>query len=109
MIIVSYSELPPALPYIGAYLDIIYTMEMQSKTYNHNGLVNFAKMTKLAEMVTTVLQYQDVGFNFEPKPDVSLVSYNHLSVLLILSVCPVHLSICCLLLSICRPSPHWFL
>ena len=46
---------------------------MQSKTYDPNGLVNFAKMTKLAEVVTRVLQYQDVGFNFEPKPDVSEV------------------------------------
>lgn len=63
------NELPPALPYIGAYLDLIYTIEMQSKTYDPNGLVNFAKMTKLAEVVTRVLQYQDVGFNFEPKPD----------------------------------------
>lgn len=66
-------ELPSALPYIGAYLDLIYTIDMQSKTYNQNGLVNFAKMTKLAEEITRVLQYQDVGFNFEAKPDVSLM------------------------------------
>ena len=65
------SDLPAALPYIGAYLDIIYTLEMQHKTYNQNGLVNFAKMTELADMVTKVLQYQAMGFNFEPKPDVS--------------------------------------
>ena len=45
---------------------------MQSKTYNQDGLVNFAKMTKLAELVMCVLQYQGVGFNFEPKPDVSI-------------------------------------
>ncbi len=44
---------------------------MQHKTYNQDGLVNFAKMTQLAEMVTNVLQYQSMGFNFEPKPDVS--------------------------------------
>jgi hypothetical protein len=64
-------KLPSALPYIGAYLDLIYTIEMQSKTYNQDGLVNFAKMTKLAEEVTRVLQYQDVGFCFEAKLDVS--------------------------------------
>ena len=64
-------ELPSALPYIGAYLDLIYTIEMQSKTYNQDGLVNFAKMTKLAGEITRVLQYQDSGFNFEAKPDVS--------------------------------------
>ena len=69
-----YSKLPAALPYIGAYLDVIYTLEMQHKTYNQDGLVNFAKMTQLAEVVTTVLQYQSVGFSFEPKPDVSWVN-----------------------------------
>ena len=68
----SYScrGLPAVLPYIGAYLDVIYTLDISSKTYNESGLVNFAKMTKLADMVTKVLQYQKVEFNFEPKLEV---------------------------------------
>ena len=49
---------------------MIYTLDISSKTYNESGLVNFAKMTKLADMVTKVLQYQKVEFNFEPKLEV---------------------------------------
>lgn len=41
------SQQPSALPYIGAYLDQIYSLEMNSKTCNPDGLVNFAKMTKV--------------------------------------------------------------
>jgi len=37
------SQQPSALPYIGAYLDQIYSLEMNSKTCNPDGLVNFAK------------------------------------------------------------------
>lgn len=66
-----YSKLPNALPYIGAYLDQIYALEMNSKTYNADGLVNFAKMTKLAQMIQNVLQYQKSRFGFEPRLDVS--------------------------------------
>ena len=66
------SKLPNALPYIGAYLDQIYTLEMNSKTYNPDGLVNFAKMTKLAQMIQDVLQYQKSRFGFEPRLDVSV-------------------------------------
>ena len=44
----TYSQVPTALPYMGAYLDQIYTLEMGSPTYNANGLVNFAKMTKVS-------------------------------------------------------------
>jgi len=57
-------KLPSALPYIGAYLDTIYSLEIASKTYNKNGLVNFTKMTKLAELVSVALQYQSVSFGF---------------------------------------------
>ena len=41
------SQQPRALPYIGAYLDQIYSLEMNVKTWNTDGLVNFAKMTKV--------------------------------------------------------------
>ncbi len=44
----SSSHIPNALPYIGAYLEQIYSLEMNSKTYNDDGLVNFAKMTKVS-------------------------------------------------------------
>ena len=44
---IYYSEIPAALPYIGAYLDQIYSLEMCTKTYNKEGLVNFTKMTKV--------------------------------------------------------------
>ena len=76
------SKLPNALPYIGAYLDQIYALEMNSKTYNPDGLVNFAKMTKLAQMIQNVLQYQKSRFGFEPRLDVScspVVTCAHLS------------------------------
>lgn len=66
-----YRQLPIALPYIGAYLDQIYSLEMSSKTYNPNGLVNFAKMTKLSSIVRTALQYQRERFKFEHRVDVS--------------------------------------
>ena len=42
------SEVPAALPYIGAYLDQIYSLEMCTKTYNKDGLVNFTKTTKVS-------------------------------------------------------------
>ncbi len=44
----SSSHIRNALPYIGAYLEQIYSLEMNSKTYNDDGLVNFAKMTKVS-------------------------------------------------------------
>ena len=40
-------EIPAALPYIGAFLDQIYSLEMSTPTYSKDGLVNFAKMTKV--------------------------------------------------------------
>ena len=49
-----YRELPAALPYIGAYLDQIYSLEMCTKTYNKDGLVNFTKMTKV---ITWICMY----------------------------------------------------
>ena len=73
------SKLPNALPYIGAYLDQIYALEMNSKTYNPDGLVNFAKMTKLAQMIQNVLQYQKSRFGFEPRLDVSCFKINNYS------------------------------
>jgi hypothetical protein len=63
-------ELPAALPYIGAYLDQIYSLEMCTKTYNKDGLVNFTKMTKLADMVGRALVYQRTRFKFEPRLDI---------------------------------------
>jgi hypothetical protein len=63
-------DIPPALPYVGAYLELIYTLDVGTNTYNDDGLVNFAKMTKLSSLIDTVLQYQDVPFNFQPKIDV---------------------------------------
>lgn len=65
-------HLPAALPYIGAYLDTIHSLEMASKTYNQDGLVNFIKMTKLAVLITTTLQFQDIEFDFDPRLEVSL-------------------------------------
>eukprot|EP00731_Ephydatia_muelleri_P006566 Em0003g814a len=62
--------LPSALPYLGAYLDQIYTLEMSSKTFNPDQLVNFTKMTKLADLVRTALQYQESTFPFEPQLDI---------------------------------------
>ena len=47
LVLSSYSEIPAALPYIGAYLDQIYSLEMCTKTYNKDNLVNFTKMTKV--------------------------------------------------------------
>ena len=46
-----YSKVPPCLPYVGAYLDMIYSLEIGVETYNSNGLVNFSKMTKVRPMV----------------------------------------------------------
>ena len=43
----SSSKIPPCLPYVGAYLDMIYSLEIGIKTYNSDGLVNFSKMTKV--------------------------------------------------------------
>jgi hypothetical protein len=63
-------EIPAALPYIGAYLDQIYSLEMCTKTYNKDNLVNFTKMTKLAHVVARMLMYQKTRFKFEPKLDV---------------------------------------
>jgi hypothetical protein len=63
-------ELPAALPYIGAYLDQIYSLEMCTKTYNKDGLVNFTKMTKLADVVGRTLVYQRARFKFEPRLDI---------------------------------------
>lgn len=63
-------EIPAALPYIGGYLDQIYSLEMCTKTYNKDGLVNFTKMTKLAEMVARTLVYQKTRFKFEPRLDI---------------------------------------
>jgi len=41
------SQQPSALPYIGAYLDQIYSLEMNSKTCNPVDLGSFTKMTKI--------------------------------------------------------------
>ncbi len=65
------STLPQALPYVGAFLDQIYSLEMSSKTYNPSGLVNFAKMTKLSAILRSALQYQEQHYTFEPRLDVS--------------------------------------
>ncbi len=67
-----YRVLPQALPYVGAFLDQIYSLEMSSKTYNPNGLVNFAKMTKLSAIVRSALQYQEQHYTFDPRLDVSI-------------------------------------
>ena len=40
-------DIPAALPYIGAYLDQIYSLEMTTPTYSKDGLVNFTKMNKV--------------------------------------------------------------
>ena len=45
--LLSSSKIPPCLPYVGAYLDMIYSLEIGIKTYNSDGLVNFSKMTKV--------------------------------------------------------------
>lgn len=51
-----YSEIPSALPYVGACLEQIYCLDIGVKTYNNDGLVNFAKMTKVSEShVHTIL------------------------------------------------------
>lgn len=62
--------LPSALPYLGAYLDQIYTLEMSTKTFNPDRLVNFVKMTKLSDLVRTALQYQESKYPFEPQLDI---------------------------------------
>ncbi len=67
------STLPQALPYVGAFLDQIYSLEISSKTYNPSGLVNFAKMTKLSAILRSTLQYQEEHYTFEPRLDVSHV------------------------------------
>ena len=48
------SAIPAALPYIGAYLDQIYSLEMCTKTCNKDGLVNFTKMTKVRVQITHI-------------------------------------------------------
>ena len=45
--LLSSSKISPCLPYVGAYLDMIYSLEIGIKTYNSDGLVNFSKMTKV--------------------------------------------------------------
>lgn len=62
--------IPSCIPYLGAYIDQIYSLEIGCKTYNSDGLVNFAKMTKLSSLIDTVLQYQRVRYTFEPKLDI---------------------------------------
>ena len=47
-LVLFYSQVPSCLPYVGAYLDKIYSLEIGTATYNTNGLVNFSKMTKVS-------------------------------------------------------------
>ena len=38
------SKRPPCLPYLGAYLDQVWSLEMSKSTKNSQGLINFGKM-----------------------------------------------------------------
>ena len=51
----------PALPYLGAYLELIYTLDIGVKTYNDDGLVNFAKMTKVSLTVMSCVVYSYIA------------------------------------------------
>ena len=42
---------PPCVPFIGAYLDMIYGIDVTMKTYDEAGFVNFSKMARLAHQV----------------------------------------------------------
>ena len=61
----SYSKVPPCLPYVGAYLDMIYSLKIGVETYNSNGLVNFSKMTKVRPMVLYSNRLHCVAFSLQ--------------------------------------------
>ena len=43
------SKRPACLPYLGAYLDQIWSLEMSKSTKNSQGLINFGKMQSVSD------------------------------------------------------------
>ena len=46
------SKRPPCLPYLGAYLDQVWSLEMSKSTKNSQGLINFGKMQSVSNQST---------------------------------------------------------
>jgi len=58
---------PPCLPYLGIFLtDLTFVIEGNSN--NVNGLINFTKRKKIANVIRDIQQYQQVPFVFNAVP-----------------------------------------
>lgn len=58
---------PPCLPYLGAYLDQIWSLEQSKATKSSQDLINFSKMKSLHEIITSILKYQKKPYRFHPQ------------------------------------------
>ncbi|XP_065175150.1 ras-specific guanine nucleotide-releasing factor 2-like isoform X2 [Sycon ciliatum] len=72
---------PPCVPFIGAYLDMIYGIDVTMNTFDNNGFVNFAKMVRLSKQIRELVQFQQEQYK---ELEFDLVTQHYLSTGLVL-------------------------
>lgn len=63
---------PPCVPYVGAFLDMIYSHDVGLPTFTSQGLVNYSKLSKIGEIVRGLLLFQQDSYKFKEQEDIQL-------------------------------------
>ena len=65
-----YSANPPCVPYVGAFLDLIYSQDVGQATFTAQGLINYSKLSKIGEVVRGLLLFQQESYPFSEQENV---------------------------------------